>query len=94
VAEPVGITGPTNLVSNPEVPVSQKHSCMSTPSDTSGIFSSAKEELKVLEFKLQQGMLTKKDGKHLVVLAGEGGNTFGLPFDLGPDGDNALGLGL
>jgi hypothetical protein len=84
--------GPGNLVSSPDVLTSKKCSCVSTPSDTASIFSSAEEELEVLVFKAQWGALTQEDIQHLEVLAPEeGSSTFRLPFSLGPDGDNALG---
>jgi hypothetical protein len=72
--------------------------CKHTPglslSDSSGIFSSAKEKLKVLEFKLQWGTITEEDLKCLANLSGEGVSTWGLLFRLELDRDNALGLGL
>jgi hypothetical protein len=91
--KPAEGTGPENLVSSPEVSMSLKQSRVSTPSNASGIFSLAKEKLKVLNFKCWQRTLTGDDVLHLADLAGEGSNPLGLPFSLGLDGDNALGSG-
>jgi hypothetical protein len=91
VAKPVVSTGPGNLVSSPNIPPTHKHSRVLTPSETSGIFSLAEEELKVLEFKLWQRTLSETDVLHLASLAGEGSNPLGIPFSLGLDGNNALG---
>jgi hypothetical protein len=92
MAKPAKTARPGNLVSIPDIPtLLGKHTCKSTPSGSSGIFSSANKEIKVLAFKVQHSTATGKDLKHLAELDVEGCSTWGLPFRLGPDGDNTLG---
>jgi hypothetical protein len=84
-------TNSLELVSTPDVPVSRKQPHIISPNDKFSFFSLAKEELKILDFKAQKGMLTLVENKHMAALTGVGSSTSGLPPGLGPDGDNALG---
>jgi hypothetical protein len=84
-------TNSLELVSTPKVPASRKQPYIVSPNNKSSFFSSAKEELKILDFKAWKGMLTLAENEHMAVLTGVGSRFSGLPPGLGPDGDNTLG---
>jgi hypothetical protein len=64
-------------VSTPNKPPSCKQPHVLSPKDKSAFFSSAMEELKLLNFKSQKGVLLLEEVQHLAQLYGEGSSTGG-----------------
>ena len=72
------------LVSAPKEPPSCNNPCILSPKDKSTLFSSAEEELKVLDFKSWKGALSIEEVQHLAQLHREGSNFRGAKWGLGP----------
>jgi hypothetical protein len=65
--------------------------CILSPKDKSTLFSSAKEELKVLNFKSQKGALSTEEAQHLAQLHREGSSTRGVSLGEEPWVDHQVG---
>jgi hypothetical protein len=69
--------GSSEPVGTPEAPPSCKRPRVHSPTDKSSFFSSAEEELKILDFKSRKGALSAEEAQRLAQLRMEGGSSGG-----------------
>jgi hypothetical protein len=69
--------GSLEPVGTPEAPPSCKRPRVLSPKDRSSFFSSAVEELKMLDFKSRKGALSAEEAQRLAQLCMEGGSSGG-----------------